>query len=261
MDTTLLSRFSPVIRGLTHGSLNSPGLPDDLLLDSDGPLSVYYAPFDYVNESARVVIVGITPGRTQAVNALLEAQCQIRAGHSAEAICMAVKQAASFSGPMRKNLIAMLEHIGLHSSLGIASCRELFNPSKPLAHMASLLKYPVFVDGKNYNGAPDPLRHPLLAKIVRQHFAKDVSALAGAVFLPLGDTVSSALQQLASEGILDAKRILNHMPHPAGQNGERIAYFLGRKEKSALSRKTDSGKIDAARKSLIAQVHAIRRAA
>lgn len=260
MDTTLLSRFSPTIRHLSDVTLRGPGLPEELLLDRDGPLSVYYAPFDYVNETARVVIVGITPGRTQAVNALLEAQRQIRAGGSPETICMAVKQAASFSGPMRENLVAMLEHIGLHTSLRITSCRQLFDPSKPLAHMASLLKYPVFVDGQNYNGSPDPMKHPLLAKIVRQHFAKDARTLAGAVFVPLGDKVASALLQLASEGILDAKHILNQMPHPSGANGERIAYFLGRKEKTALSRKTDSGKLDTARTSLLTQVQAIRQA-
>jgi len=260
METNLFSRFSPAIRDLTSSTLGGTGLPDKLLLDRDGPISVYYAPFDYVNTSARVVIVGITPGRTQAINALLEGQRQIRSGATPQITCMAVKQAASFSGPMRENLVAMLERIGLHTSLGINSCHELFNPSKPLAHMTSLLKYPVLVDNQNYNGSPDPLKHPLLAKLVREHFAMDIKSLAGAVFVPLGDKVASALLQLAGEGFLDKECILNQMPHPSGANGERIAYFLGRKQKVALSKKTDPSKIDAALLSLIAQVQAIRPA-
>lgn len=38
-----------------------------LLMDSSGPVSIYYAPFEYINPSARVVLVGITPGPTQMV--------------------------------------------------------------------------------------------------------------------------------------------------------------------------------------------------
>jgi hypothetical protein len=261
MDTTLLARFSPTIKNLSGDSLRGADLPSALLLERDGPLSVFYAPFEYVNLTARVVIVGITPGSTQTVNALMEAQRQMRAGSTPEKTCMAVKQTASFSGPMRENLVAMLESIGLHTSLGITSCHELFNPSKPLAHMASLLKYPVFSGGRNYNGTPDPLKHPVLAQYVREYFAKDAKSLAGAVFVPLGDKVATALRQLATEGYLDSKSILNQMPHPSGANGERIAYFLGRKEKSSLSMKTDSRKIDEARASLIAQVLAIKKAA
>ena len=41
-------------------------LAAELLMASSGPISVYYAPFDWVNPAARVVIVGITPGRKQA---------------------------------------------------------------------------------------------------------------------------------------------------------------------------------------------------
>ena len=37
-----------------------------LLLWEDGALSVYYAPWDWVNTSAKVMLVGITPGAYQA---------------------------------------------------------------------------------------------------------------------------------------------------------------------------------------------------
>lgn len=41
-------------------------LPDRFRLFDDGLISVVYAPVDYVNRDARVVILGITPGWNQA---------------------------------------------------------------------------------------------------------------------------------------------------------------------------------------------------
>ncbi len=37
-------------------------LPANLKLAEDGKISIYYAPFDYVNPHAKVVLCGITPG-------------------------------------------------------------------------------------------------------------------------------------------------------------------------------------------------------
>lgn len=45
-----------------------------LLMDSDGAVKIYYAPFEYINPEARIVLVGITPGPTQMVNANNEAR-------------------------------------------------------------------------------------------------------------------------------------------------------------------------------------------
>ena len=41
----------------------------ELLLWQQGALSVFYAPWDWVNTSARVMLVGITPGPHQATEA------------------------------------------------------------------------------------------------------------------------------------------------------------------------------------------------
>ena len=81
--------------------------------------------------------------------------------------------------------------------------------------------------------------------------------LPKAVFLPLGDKVSEALHYLADQGVLSRSRILDGLPHPSGANAERIAYFLGRKERSALSAKTSPEKLDAAKTQLLAQIKAL----
>lgn len=61
---------------------------------------------------------------------------------------------ASFSGPMRANLVAMLDSIGVNHRLGILSTSTLWNSDANLVHFTSALRYPVFVDGMNYSGAP-----------------------------------------------------------------------------------------------------------
>lgn len=44
--------------------------PSELTLSDGGDLFVSYAPFDHIARQAELVLVGLTPGRTQAANAL-----------------------------------------------------------------------------------------------------------------------------------------------------------------------------------------------
>jgi hypothetical protein len=81
--------------------------------------------------------------------------------------------------------------------------------------------------------------------------------LRDAVFVPLGPKVSLALSWLAGRGLLDEARILHGLPHPSGANAERIAYFLGRKKKSALSSRTNGSQIDADRLALRTKMAAL----
>jgi len=52
---------------------------------------------------------------------------------------------------------------------------------------------------------------------------------------------------------------LHGLPHPSGANAERIAYFLGRKDRSALSAKTDAARLDAINRDLKKRVASLRR--
>mgnify|MGYP003583822180 CR=1 FL=1 len=58
-------------------------------------------------------------------------------------------------------------------------------------------------------------------------------------------------------GHMRADSILDGLPHPSGPNGERIAYFLGRKARHELSAKTLPQKIDDARSRLLNRVAAL----
>ena len=108
----MFEKYIKVIQNQSF-TLSQDRLPTELLIEEDGDLSVYYAPFDYINHDAKIVICGITPGFQQAILALEEASKQLRQGATAEAAKLAAKNIASFGGPMRSNLIRLLDYIGL----------------------------------------------------------------------------------------------------------------------------------------------------
>jgi hypothetical protein len=56
----------------------------------------------------------------------------------------------------------MLDSIGVNRLLGLQSVASLWDADAHLAHFTSALRYPVFIDGKNYSGAPPLLATPLL---------------------------------------------------------------------------------------------------
>ena len=219
-------------------------------------MSVYYAPFDYVNPAAKLIVVGVTPGRTQMIAALLETQRQLERGASPDEACFAAKQTASFAG-MRDNLVAMLDYFGIHNSLGINSCNLLFAENYQLLHSTSVLRYPVFLDTSNYNGTPKVRKNSFLKRYVEDYFAKEAKLLREATFVPLGAAASEVLEWLGADGVIEADRILSGFPHPSGANNERISYLLEKKPGSSLSAKTSAAKLDAARLSIRAKIAAL----
>ena len=221
-----------------------------LLIDTEGKLSVYYSPFEWVNPNAKVVLVGITPGRVQANNALNEAKRCLQANLPVEDTLRLAKQTGAFSGKMRPNLVDLLDAIHLNDWLQIRSCDELFTKRVELLQTSSVLQFPVFVDGENYNGTPDPLKSPLLKRLLVGHFGEMIKRLPNAVYVALGPVPAKAMVWLVEQGYISSDRVLTGLPHPSPANAERIAYFLDRKSKDKLSKKTDPVKLDAAREAL-----------
>lgn len=223
----------------------------------DGDLSIHYIPFEYINPEAKIVLVGITPGFTQLKNAFIEAYKHLKAGASDEVTLLAAKKKGAFSGAMRPNLVAMMDHLKINDWLNVSSTNELFGSAHNLVHTTSILRYPVFVKGENYNGTPNMTKHPLLKKQIRDHFAQEVEQLRNAVFIPLGPKVSEGLTWMVKEGLIDSSKILDGLPHPSGANAERIAYFIGKKKLSELSIKTNPARIDLLKSELIKKISAL----
>ncbi|WP_413872602.1 hypothetical protein [Albidovulum sp.] len=243
---------------ITASNASDPLGAPELLLDAAGAVKVVYAPFDHIEVRAKLVVVGITPGMTQAVNALHAALKARRNGFGIDESLAAAKLTASFSGGViRNNLVAMLDSIGVARHFAIKSTSEMFRPGSTAVHFTSALRYPVFVGGKNYNGAPDMLKTPALRRLIDTHLAEEARTLAGAIWLPLGPRAEAAVSYLAGKHLLDRRRVLTGLPHPSGANAERVAVFVGRKRPEDASRQTNGATLHAARTRLTSQITAL----
>ena len=201
-------------------------LVPDLLMANEGGLRMFYAPFDWVNESARLVILGITPGWTQMELACRTARSALSEGKTTEEVCRIAKQQASFAGSMRSNLIRMLDIIGVPGLLQIESTADLFGRASHLLHTGSAMRYPIFIGSRNYTGSnPSPAKSELLLRVARELLVPEIESVPHAAIVPLGRSVEEVLDALGAEGKLKRKRWLSGFPHPSGANGHRARLF------------------------------------
>ncbi|MHB8438546.1 MAG: uracil-DNA glycosylase family protein [Acidimicrobiales bacterium] len=203
----------------------------ELLLWHDERLSIHYAPWDWVNTAAQVMLVGITPGLHQATEALQEVRRCLLAGLSNEESLRRADAVGSFSGPMRTNLVTMLDDVGLAAALGVPSTARLFDTHHHLAAHVSAIDFPVFVHGNNYSGSnPSLVVHPVLRSLVRACLGARVAMATDALVVPLGRAAEEAAGLLVETGLLDEQRCLSGVPHPSGANGWRTRHFVARRE-------------------------------
>jgi hypothetical protein len=199
--------------------------------DEKKQVEIYYAPFEYVNLEAQIVIVGITPGLHQMKKSHSTARSFKGQAVCNEEILHEVKKQSSFEGTMRRNLVSMLDELNLHKHLGISTCLELFGSANHLVHTTSVLVYPVFYRGKNFNGStPNILKTELLHDLLLYGFARDIGRINNPLMIPLGVNVTKVLDYLASTNIINSGYILKGFPHPSGGNGHRHRQFAENKE-------------------------------
>jgi hypothetical protein len=86
------------------------------------------------------------------------------------------KRSASFTGPMRFNLLALLDAILVPAPFGRTCAAEFFE-SEAGAHLTSALRYPLYVDSRNCSGPPNVLRHPPLANMIDRYLAEDAARI------------------------------------------------------------------------------------
>lgn len=227
------ARFAPHIAALppTARLEKTDLLTPTFRLVEEGALAVYYAPFHPANPDARVAIVGITPGWTQFELAHRVAREGLWAGLAPEVIWQQVKATASFAGAMRRNLVMMLDGIGLPAALGIGASAELFTDRHDLLARTSAVKDAVFIAGQNYTGGRPPLlATPVLRRYAEEVLAPELAALPEALVIPLGTTVADVLVALSEQGLIDLGRCLLGFPHPSPANGHRHRHYRERQE-------------------------------
>lgn len=196
------------------------------LVENENNIKIFYAPFDYVNVNADIIIVGITPGWSQMEIAYKTFIKSLNEKNGWSKSLEKVKKEASFAGSMRINLVKMLDELGINSKLKIASSSELFNKENSMLHSTSLLKYPVFVKDKNYTGNnPSPLTSTLMWNFILKNFIPEINSFKNKLIIPLGKSVSEALVKLNSDKLLNKNIFLENFPHPSGANGHRKKQF------------------------------------
>ncbi|WP_020160015.1 hypothetical protein [Methylobacter marinus] len=229
----LFEKYSHLISGLSHLSDEDSAIHELLLWENrERQLECFYAPFEHINKSAEIVLIGITPGRTQMNRALVAASHAIRAKSGINNAILEVKRKGSFSGNMRLNIVNTLNKLGYHKKLGIECASELWSTKNHLVNFCSLLKYPIFIKGKDYNGSPNPLKVAELKSLLIEGFSKDLLAIPEtAELIPLGDLVADVISQLENMGLVPQKisRFEGKIvapPHPSGANAESISLLL-----------------------------------
>lgn len=226
--------FKDAILSLPMPLRNEDIVTDKFLLErsDEKNLEIYYAPVEYFNENAKILIVGITPGFHQmqrAYSAVLHAKDVL---DDNEKILHQAKIESSYEGPMRKNLVHMLDELDLPGYLGLTSSAELFSSANHLIHTTGLIPYPVFYKDKNYTGSnPNILKTDMLFKYVMECFVNDLHYLKNPIIIPLGVTVANVLSHLANKNLLNSKQLLTGFPHPSGANGHRYKQFALNKER------------------------------
>jgi len=197
----------------------------NFLLKKDKNIEIYYAPFDYINSKAKIVIVGITPGLQQ----MLQSYEVINEGKSFKE----VKDLSSFKGSMRTGLIKYLDELKINDILKIKSCESLFNKNSKYLHTTSLVKYPVFDKGKNYSGA-NILKKKILLDFIEKNFLEELKTLKKSIIIPLGNTVSSTIEYLNNKYKLKLSCFLKGFPHPSGANARKNIQFKENKRNMKL---------------------------
>lgn len=230
MPYETLHNFLPAIQSLRlNKSFTKKDLIiDDFLLGQETNLKMFYAPHnEYVNNQAKIVIVGITPGWQQMKMAFMQFIKSLATHTSLESCLYDAKIAARFSGTMRTNLINMLDQCHIPGLLNVPSSAQLFERYNPILHTTSIIKYPVFINGKNYTGhQPSAMHSPLLKHYIYHAFPTEMRKIRQpALVIPLGKAVEQIIFKLIEEQILPHHHYVSGFPHPSGANGHRTRQF------------------------------------
>ena len=207
-------------------TINQKNVKDKkFLLEKEKNIEIYYAPFDYINSKAKIVIIGITPGLQQ----MLQSYEVVNQGKSLKE----VKDLSSFKGSMRTGLIKYLDELKINDILKIKSCESLFNKNSRYLHTTSLVKYPVFDKGKNYSGT-NILKKKILLDFIEKNFLEELKTLKKSIIIPLGNNVSSTIEYLNKKYNLKLACFLKGFPHPSGANARKNIQFKENKRNMKL---------------------------
>jgi hypothetical protein len=204
------------------------------LLDSDETRreELFYIPFEHLNATPKLVLVGITPGPNQINDAYSSVQADLIAGEPDATILAKAKSHGAFSGSrMRPNLLKMLRAFDFETLLGIADVADLWGSASGLLHATSVVPHAAFLHGKPFAGSFEGI---LNSRVFKESFTRDFAASlplisADALYVALGKTPLDALNWCAAQGLLRREQILGAFAHPSSSGGSRVGIYLGEK--------------------------------
>jgi hypothetical protein len=218
--------------------LSSSYSDSDFLIGREKEYNVFYIPFEFVNTSARLVLVGITPGPTQMKCAYATAQRALASDLVDSEILRIIKQNCAFSG-MRDRINEMLDHFNIPQNIGVESASSLWTTNFKYLQPTSIIPNATFKGSDYFNGPFSTiLQVSLLRKQFENEFIPSISNLSKeALYIGMGPIVDEALQWCSSRGVINEQQIVGYFPHASGNSGSQFAYFMRRKQLSDLKPK------------------------
>ncbi|MES0032713.1 hypothetical protein [Mesorhizobium sp. M0040] len=163
----------------------------------------------------------------QAEASLLALHGALKKGATVADAAKVAKAEASFKGEMREIGARLMDHFSLNRLFGLRTAAELFGTAANRVHYTSALRYPVLErkpadpTWKNYGGDVKIVLRPAMKAMVDRYLAQELAILPGAWLVPFGPVPVLALEYLASQGKIDANRILPGLNHPSGTHWNR----------------------------------------
>ena len=146
MKRERIGRIGPYLSRLSETQIDRLVETGDVLRDNafwpetQGEFGQFYAPFDWINESADIVLIGITPGKRQAKSSFKALRAALSAGKSAEEAARMAKQAASFDRRAVDEPVRFAQAVSLGGRGGALRYRE---PQGSLHFLAAVPRAPL----------------------------------------------------------------------------------------------------------------------
>jgi hypothetical protein len=229
----MIARHTELVLSMSESELRrKANIPDsDLIkaleLSGEGAYRQFWIPFDDVNESAEIVIVGLTPGFQQAEASLASMRRSALMKLSPEEIATRAKAEAAFKGNMRSLGARLMDHFDLHRLFGLRSTAELFGEAAQRVHCTSVLRYPVVKDGKNYSGDARMMSRPYLHGIALSTLPAEIERIGNPWIVTFGSSAAAAVVEMVAMGKISEAKLLTGILHPSGTQWNRYNVQLG----------------------------------
>ena len=179
------------------------------LLYFDKNFEIYYAPLEYVNYKAKIVMVNLSPD----INEMLESFKLANKGVSPKKI----KDELISQKNINLNLTKFLDKLNINHLFNIKSCESLFNKNKKLLHITSIIKFPTFYKSKKYLEI-NLFKQKVLVDFIEKYFLKELKIFKDCIIIPLSTDVSSIIENLDNKYNLKLNFFLKQFPNFLNKN-------------------------------------------